>query len=118
LSARRYKNLATPQSDYELMYILDVTKGEDEINTLVEKFKTLVESNGTLNEQELIGKRRLAYAIDDMPEGYYVLIKFTSPHDFPAELSRVLGITEGVMRSLITKAVEPKAKDIKKAKES
>jgi small subunit ribosomal protein S6 len=85
------------------MYILDVTKSEEEIQALIEKFKALIEANGTLTEQELIGKRRLAYLINDMPEGYYVLVRFTAPHDLPAEVSRVLKITEGVMRSLITK---------------
>jgi len=98
--------LAQPTSNYELMYILDVTKSEEEIQTLVEKFKVLIESNGALTEQELIGKRRLAYPINDMPEGYYVLVKFTSTHELPAEVSRVLKITEGVMRSLITKIEE------------
>ncbi|MDR0818979.1 MAG: 30S ribosomal protein S6 [Oscillospiraceae bacterium] len=85
------------------MYILDATKSEEELQALVEKFKALVEANGTLTEQDLIGKRRLAYQINDMSDGYYVLLKFTSGHDFPAELKRVLGITDGVMRSLVTK---------------
>jgi small subunit ribosomal protein S6 len=42
------------------------------------------------------------YEIDDFNEGYYVLIKFTSNPSFPAELDRVLGITDGVIRSLVT----------------
>jgi small subunit ribosomal protein S6 len=99
--------LVKPTTNYELMYILDVTKSEEEIQALIVKFKTLIETNGaTLTEQELIGKRRLAYPINDMPEGYYVLVKFTSTHELPAEVSRVLKITEGVMRSLITKVDE------------
>jgi small subunit ribosomal protein S6 len=84
------------------MYIIDVTLSEEDIAAIVEKFKALVEANGALNEIELIGKRRLAYPINDMPDGYYVLMKFTSSPDFPAELQRVLGITEGIMRSLVT----------------
>lgn len=94
--------MAKLQANYEVMYILDATKTEEEIAALVEKFKTLIESNGTLTEMEEMGKRRLAYLINDMPEGYYVLAKFTSAPEFPAELKRILGITEGVMRSLIT----------------
>ena len=47
------------------------------------------------------GKRRLAYAIDYKTEGYYVLMSFTSAPEFPRELDRILGITEGVMRSMI-----------------
>ena len=47
------------------------------------------------------GKRRLAYAIDYKTEGYYVLMSFTSAPEFPKELDRILGITEGIMRSMI-----------------
>lgn len=98
--------LQKPQTNYELMYILDLTKGEEGLAALVEKFKTLIESNGELTSHEIVGKRRLAYQINDMPEGYYVLVRFRSEHSFPAELTRVLGITDGVMRSLVTKAAE------------
>jgi small subunit ribosomal protein S6 len=73
---------------------------------IVEKFKALVEQNGTLDEIEEMGKRKLAYEINYISEGYYVLVKFTSAPDFPAELDRVLGITDGVMRSLITLRAE------------
>jgi small subunit ribosomal protein S6 len=94
--------MAKKQANYELMYIIDVTKSEEDIKALVERFKAMIEANGNLNEMEEIGKRRLAYMINDMPEGYYVLVKFTSSPEFPTELKRVLGITEGIMRSLIT----------------
>ena len=94
--------MAKTSASYELMYIIDLDKGEEGIAALVEKFKALIESNGTLNEMEEIGKRKLAYLINDKPEGYYVLAKFTSGPEFPAELDRVLKITDGIMRSLIT----------------
>jgi small subunit ribosomal protein S6 len=94
--------MAKTQANYELMYIIDATKSEEDIKALVERFKALIETNGTLNEMEEIGKRKLAYLINDMPDGYYVLAKFTSSPEFPAELRRVLGITEGIMRSLVT----------------
>lgn len=94
--------MAKVTDNYEVMYIIDPTLSEEDINAIVEKFKALVEANGTLNELELMGKRRLAYAINYKMEGYYVLMKFTSAPSFPAELKRVLGITEGVMRSLVT----------------
>ena len=48
------------------------------------------------------GKRRLAYLINDKPEGYYVLMNIESKPELPAELDRVFKITEGIMRSLIT----------------
>ena len=55
---------------------------------------------------EEMGKRKLAYEINYLREGYYVLVKFTSGPEFPAELDRILGITDGVIRSLITKRPE------------
>ena len=94
--------MAKTNEKYELMYIINPTIGEEEIAAVVEKFKALVEEHGTLDEMELMGKRRLAYEINYLTEGYYVLIKFSSNPDFPAELDRILGITDGVIRSLIT----------------
>ena len=94
--------MAKIQDNYEVMYIIDPTKTEEETAALVEKFKALIEANGTLTEMEEMGKRKLAYLINDLSEGYYVLVKFTSSPDFPAELDRILGITDGVIRSLIT----------------
>jgi len=94
--------MAKVSEKYELMYIIDPDKGEEDTAALVAKFKALIEENGTLDEMEEIGKKRLAYLINDKPEGYYVLVKFTSAPQFPAELDRVLKITDGIMRSLIT----------------
>ena len=94
--------MAKTSEKYELMYIVNSTLGEDETAAVVEKFKALIEQHGTLDEMELMGKRRLAYEINDLTEGYYVLVRFTSAPDFPAELDRILGITDGVIRSLIT----------------
>lgn len=94
--------MAKSTEKYECMYILNPNLTEEETAAIVEKFKALVEANGTLDEMEEMGKRKLAYEINYLTEGYYVLVKFTSGPDFPAELDRVLGITDGVIRSLIT----------------
>ena len=94
--------MAKTTAKYECMYILNPNLSEEENAAIVEKFKALVEANGTLDEMEEMGKRKLAYEINYISEGYYVLVKFTSDPDFPAELDRVLGITDGIMRSLIT----------------
>ena len=93
--------MAKTTEKYELMYIINPNLSEEETAAVVEKFKALVEQNGTLEEMEEMGKRKLAYEINYISEGYYVLVKFTSGPDFPAELDRVLGITDGIMRSLI-----------------
>ena len=98
--------MAKTSEKYEVMYIINPNLSEEETAAVVEKFKTLVEQNGTLDEMEEMGKRKLAYEINYLSEGYYVLIKFTSAPEFPAELDRILGITDGVIRSLITKRPE------------
>ncbi|NLM84108.1 MAG: 30S ribosomal protein S6 [Clostridiales bacterium] len=98
--------MAKTKEKYELMYIIDPDKSEEQIAEIVQKFKALIEEHGTLLELEEMGKRRLAYQINYKSEGYYVLARFESKPEFPAELDRVLKITDGVMRSLITVCVQ------------
>lgn len=86
---------------YETIFVLDVTLGEEAIESLTNKFKSLIESNATIDSIDVWGKRRLAYEINDKNEGHYVLVNFTSSPDFPKELERVYKITEGVLRSIV-----------------
>lgn len=97
--------MAKTIQQYETTMILNIKIGEDGINALVEKFKNLISENGTIDNVDVWGKRRLAYEIEDEQEGYYVMITFTSKPEFPAELDRIYNITDGVLRSL-TVAVE------------
>lgn len=92
--------MAKINATYETMYILDATRDADAIAALVAKFKGLVEGSGTITEVNEWGKRRLAYPINDMMDGYYVLMTYTAPAALPAELDRIFRITEGVMRSM------------------
>jgi small subunit ribosomal protein S6 len=94
--------MAKTTEKYEVLYVLNPNLTEEETQAIVEKFKTLIEQNGTIDEMEEWGKRKLAYEINYLTEGYYVLVKFTSAPAFPAELDRILGITDGVIRSLVT----------------
>ena len=87
---------------YEVLYIIDPAQGEEGIAALVEKFKAMVEAEGTLSSIDEWGKRRLAYPINDLTEGYYVLMNYESKPEFPAELERVLKITDGILRCLTT----------------
>ncbi len=93
--------MAKVSAKYESVFIIDLAIGEEAIAEMVAKFKDLIEKNGTLLNVDEWGKRRFAYAINDKPEGYYVLVEFESAPSFPAELDRVFKITEGIMRSLI-----------------
>ena len=94
--------MAKTTEKYEVLYVLNPNLTEEETQAIVEKFKTLIEQNGTVDEMEEWGKRKLAYEINYLTEGYYVLVKFTSGPELPAELDRILGITDGVIRSLVT----------------
>lgn len=93
---------------YEAVLVFSVLNGEEPAKELEEKFKAMIEANGTVDSVEEWGKRKLAYPINDEEDGYYVLVNFQSATDFPAELDRVLHITDGVLRSLIVKRVEMK----------
>ena len=93
--------MAKLNSNYEAVYILNPDLSEEQTAALVERFKSVVEANGTVTEVDEWGKRRLAYPIDDLTEGYYVLMTFTAAAAVPAELDRIFRITDGVMRSLI-----------------
>ena len=88
------------KNSYECVMIFSVANGEEAVQPLYEKFKGMIEANGTLGSVDEWGKRKLTYPIDDEPEGYYYVVNFESDADFPAELDRVFKITEGVLRAM------------------
>lgn len=96
-------------SSYETLFIVDTQEGDDAIKAVVEKFTSLIAQNGTIESINEWGRRKLAYPINDLVEGYYVLVEFKSEPAFPAELERVFGITDGIMRSIVVKHDEKKA---------
>ena len=85
---------------YETIFVLDAMLEEEKITALSEKFQKLIADNGTVESVDVWGKRKLAYPIDFKTEGYYVLVNFTSNPEFPKELERIYGITDGVMRTI------------------
>ena len=91
------------KSSYESMLVLSTKLSEEATEAMVAKFKDLIEANGTLDNVDVWGKRRLAHLINKEAEGYYVLFTFTSETEFPAELDRIYKITDGVLRSVIIK---------------
>ena len=87
---------------YESMLVVDVTGGEDAVKASVEKFVGLINSNAeTVYEVNEWGKRRLAYPINDKPEGYYVVVTFKGNPEFPAEFERLAKIDENILRSMV-----------------
>ena len=89
------------KNSYETLYVIDPDLTEEATKAMVEKFTTLISKNGTLGEIDEWGKRKLVYPINYETDGYYVVINFACEEDFPAELDRVINITDGVLRSLI-----------------
>lgn len=87
--------------NYETIMVFSLKKGDEAVEALKTKFSDMIAKNGTLGEVDVWGKRRLAYEINYETEGYYVLFNYEAEPDFPAELDRVLKITDGVIRSII-----------------
>lgn len=90
---------------YECLFVLRTKTLDDAaLEATTEKFKDLITKNGGVIENvDVWGKRRLAYAINYETEGYYVLVNFEADSKVPAELDRVFNITTGVLRSMIIK---------------
>ena len=106
-------------NSYETLFIVDVENGEEAAKASVAKFNDIIAKNADVVEVADWGKRRLAYPINDKPEGYYTVVTFKSEPEFPAELERLYNIDETVMRSMVirleyeavAKAVEAPAEE-------
>ena len=90
-------------TSYEAMLIVSVANGDEAAKTTVSKFVDMIAANGEIVETAEWGRRRLAYPIQDMNEGYYTVVTFKSEGAFPAELLRIANIDETVIRSLVVK---------------
>jgi small subunit ribosomal protein S6 len=99
----RESNRIVPATDYEVTYIIRPTLEDAEIEARIEQLSQLLQSNGgeVVGEIEKMGKRRLAYEIDDVREGYYVIMKFKSEPAAAKELERQMRLNEDVMRALL-----------------
>ena len=103
-------------NSYESMLIVSLANGEEAAKTTVSKFTDLITANAELVQVDEWGRRRLAYLIDDMSEGYYAVAIFKSESDFPQELQRLMNIDESVMRIMVIKLdYEPVAKPVEEA---
>jgi len=88
---------------YESIFIINPEIGEDNIKLHVEKIKKLLETSAQLESIDEWGKRRLAYPINDLNEGYYVYVIFSSEPTFPRELERIFKITDGIIKYMTIK---------------
>lgn len=90
-------------NSYESMLIVSLANGEEAAKATVSKFNGLIAANAELVQADEWGKRRLAYPIEDMNEGYYTVATFKSESAFPAELQRLMNIDESVLRVMVIK---------------
>lgn len=89
---------------YETIFVAHPSLDEEAVKALIEKFKGVIENgNGTVDNVDFWGRRKLAYEIAKVNEGYYTLINFTANPELPKELDRVFGITDGIIRHIIVK---------------
>ena len=88
-------------NSYESLFIVDLTNGEEAAKATVNKFTSLIAENGEIVDIADWGKRRLAYPINDMNDGYFTVVTFKAEASFPAELERLYNIDENVMRSIV-----------------
>ena len=91
------------KASYETMFIVETTKGEEKVAAVVAKFKALIEANAEVESFNEWGKRKLAYPINDLTEGYYVLVNYKAETSFVAELERNFNISEDIMRAMTVK---------------
>lgn len=95
------------RTEYEILLMLDPDAPEERQNEILERARELVErGGGTWDRHEPWGRRKLAYEIAHKEDGVYHLVEFTSEPDTLDELSRILKITDGVMRHMAVRRVQ------------
>ena len=88
------------RNSYETMFIVSLANGEEAAQATVAKFTNLIAANAEVVQIDDWGKRRMAYPIQDMMEGYYTVATYKCNGEFPAELERLMNIDESVIRSM------------------
>ena len=87
---------------YEIMVIIDPDVDERQVPTLLEKhLKVITDANGTVDNQDIWGKRRMAYEINKKPEGIYAVLNVTAPPAVVSEMDRLMTIDEQIMRTKV-----------------
>ncbi|MEQ8156161.1 MAG: 30S ribosomal protein S6 [Clostridiaceae bacterium] len=89
---------------YETIFVIHPSFDEEAVKATIEKFKGVIENGGgTVDNVDFWGKRKLAYEIKKVNEGYYTLFNFTANPELPSELDRIFRITDGIVRHIIVK---------------
>ena len=89
---------------YEMIYILESALSDEAKDQIIEKIDaTITKNGGVVEKTDKWGIKKLAYPIDYKTDGYYVYVAFEGDSNLVSEVKRVVGITEHVLRRLITK---------------
>ena len=91
---------------YEAVFIFLPSEEEENRNQLLDRFKKIIEEDGSVTEVDEWGSRRLAYPINDLSDGYYVLINFEGKPETITELDRVAKISDSIMRHMVIREDE------------
>ncbi len=87
---------------YEIMVIIDPDVDERQVPALLEKhLKVITAGEGTVDAQDIWGKRRMAYEINKKPEGIYAVLNVTAAPAVVAEMDRLMTIDEQIMRTKV-----------------
>lgn len=89
--------------NYEGMFIFEPSLEEEARNKFLDRIKGIIEADGEIESIDEWGMRKLAYEINDLTEGYYILINFATTPETKTELERVLKITDSVIRYMIVR---------------
>lgn len=101
---KEVKKMEQLTSKYETVFIVKPELSEEAAKAVCEKFTGIITSNnGIVDNVSDWGKKKLAYPIDDLTEGYYYVVNFTSGAALPAELDRIYNITDDILRSIIVR---------------
>ncbi len=90
---------------YEMLYLIDTSMAEEARDALISKFEDVVKNlGGTVVSTDKWGVKKTAYPINYKSEAFYVLMTFEAGAEAVKELDRLCGITDGILRRMITKA--------------
>jgi len=89
---------------YEAFYIVKPDLNDSEVQKIADHFKGVVETHGgEVEKAAKWDKRKLAYEVNGFKEGNYILMNFDAPATLPAELGRLMRISDDVIRHRIYK---------------
>jgi small subunit ribosomal protein S6 len=91
---------------YELTIIHRPDMTEAEVQRQVEEVSATIDTNGSVIGTEYLGKKRFAYEIDHMNEGYYSVVDFNGDVNLVDALDRALGLSDAVVRHKVLRRVD------------